>query len=402
MKKEAVVVIPAYKEELSATEKISVQQVYRILGAYDICFMAPEKLRPVLEKKWLRGEYFPDASFESVAAYSRLLLDKEFYERFSDYDYMLLYQMDAFVFADRLHEFCQLGYDYIGAPVHRMYGWPYNLSTVGNGGFSLRKISSCIKVLKRKNEIYSKLSQEKIKILEDAEDRFFTYCGVHNGISFRLPPYNVALEFALEHQIRKKCLTMEIRDLPFGCHAWSKPYLYQYWRKYIEASGYNLIEADFQWNEKSDLNYYKSFVSPYLVKRLSRPKSLKICKNLKLYLPDFSGAILWGCGKIGERAQRFFGQIGWELSIILDKGAVEGEKTQNGVPIRKPSKRLVVDMRKAIVISTNKYRNEITEELMDFGLVHGKDFFFYSTDLEAKVVRIYFEKYCTKWFRRLI
>ena len=150
MKKEAVVVIPAYKDELSVTEKISVQQAYRILNAYDICFMAPEKLRHVLENKGLRGEYFPDACFESIAAYSRLLLDKEFYERFSDYEYMLLYQMDAFVFSDRLHEFCQLGYDYIGAPVHRIYGWPYNLSTVGNGGFSLRKISSCIDVLEKK------------------------------------------------------------------------------------------------------------------------------------------------------------------------------------------------------------------------------------------------------------
>ena len=397
-KKEAVIVIPAYKKELTATEEISLQQVYRILGAYDICFMAPEKLRTVLEKKGLQGEYFPDACFGSVVAYSRLLLDMEFYKRFSDYEYMLLYQMDAFVFSDRLHEFCQMGYDYIGAPVHRMYGWPYNLSTVGNGGFSLRKISSCIEVLKRKDKIYSKLSREKIKILEDAEDRFFTYCGIQNDIFFRLPPFRVALDFAIEHQIRKKILKMNITDLPFGCHAWSKPYFYQYWRKYIEASGYALEEADIQWNGKCNIDYFKYLISPYLMKRLLRQNNDEACKIVKVHLPVYSGAILWGRGKIGDKAIKFFAKMGWRINVILDKFATEGEVVDD-IAVRMPSKRFLLSRSNLIVICTSKYRNEIAKELMDLGLDYGKDFIYYSAEVEEKAAIIYFEKCCSKWFR---
>lgn len=48
------------------------------------------------------------------------MLSAEFYDRFAAYEYVLIYQLDAFVFADRLAEFCQMGYDYIGAPVRRL------------------------------------------------------------------------------------------------------------------------------------------------------------------------------------------------------------------------------------------------------------------------------------------
>ena len=36
---------------------------------------------------------------------------------FLEYQYMLIYQLDAFVFEDKLDYFCELGYDYIGIPV---------------------------------------------------------------------------------------------------------------------------------------------------------------------------------------------------------------------------------------------------------------------------------------------
>ena len=49
-------------------------------------------------------------------SYSDYVLSSEFYDTFKAYDYMLLYQLDAFVFEDRLMEFWELKYDYIGAP----------------------------------------------------------------------------------------------------------------------------------------------------------------------------------------------------------------------------------------------------------------------------------------------
>ena len=253
-----------------------------------------------------------------------------------------------------------------------------------------------------KNEIYSELSRNKVKLLENAEDRFFTYCGVHSEISFKLPPHNIALEFAFEHQIRKKQLKIDSENLPFGCHAWSKPYLYHYWRKCIEDCGYDVKEVDLQCKDQNDIDYFTSLISPYLIKRLIRPKNSESCKMLKNYLPDFSGAILWGLGTIGERAQRLFEQIGWEISIILDKRAVEKRRTQNGIIVRKPNKFILTEENKVIIISTDKYSEEISEKLMSYGLVAGKSFFLYSRDLETKIVRLYFEKCCIKWLGRKI
>lgn len=46
------------------------------------------------------------------------MLEADFYRRFGKYKYMLIYQLDAFVFSDKLLDFCEMGYDYIGAPVY--------------------------------------------------------------------------------------------------------------------------------------------------------------------------------------------------------------------------------------------------------------------------------------------
>ena len=43
------------------------------------------------------------------------------YSRFEKYEYMLIYQLDAFVFSDRLMEFVEAGYDYIGAPLNNRH-----------------------------------------------------------------------------------------------------------------------------------------------------------------------------------------------------------------------------------------------------------------------------------------
>lgn len=138
--KQVVVVIPVYTEDLTSFERVSLAQVRKVLGRYDICFMAPDRMRTFLEGHGARAEYWPDACFADRRGYSKLLLTPEFYERFSTYEYLLLYQLDAFVFSDRLAEFCEMGYDYIGAPMPYWSGWPYGLNHVGNGGLALRRI----------------------------------------------------------------------------------------------------------------------------------------------------------------------------------------------------------------------------------------------------------------------
>ena len=215
------VVIPIYKEELDDLEKISLAQVRKVLKNYPIIFIAPEgKKFSYLEpnESLIR---FPAQYFQGIETYSRLLLQPFFYEPFKIFEYMLIYQLDAFVFYDALRDFCEFGYDYIGA------AWPYyawngkklegKTPRVGNGGFSLRKIAACHKLLKE----VSVLPGYQFTLGVFNEDTFFSLAGILKDIDFSVAPVEVANLFSMEwypdHHVKKLH-----GDLPFGCHGWTK------------------------------------------------------------------------------------------------------------------------------------------------------------------------------------
>ena len=106
----AIIVVPIYKEALNSAELISLQQLFKILGKHDICFIMPESSNFSMDGFHAMQERFADKYFVSTMAYSELMTSEIFYQRFSFYDYVLIYQLDAFVFTDRLAEFCALGY----------------------------------------------------------------------------------------------------------------------------------------------------------------------------------------------------------------------------------------------------------------------------------------------------
>ena len=91
---------------MEGTEKASLIQCSRIFGGRrEIVLAVPEKLDCSLYLKIIpsaRIERFDDKFFVSVSSYSHLLLTPEFYLRFSAFDYMLIYQLDAWVFAMNL------------------------------------------------------------------------------------------------------------------------------------------------------------------------------------------------------------------------------------------------------------------------------------------------------------
>ena len=45
-----------------------------------------------------------------------LMLSPFFYESFLDFKYVLIHQLDVFIFKDELNYWCNQNYDYIGAP----------------------------------------------------------------------------------------------------------------------------------------------------------------------------------------------------------------------------------------------------------------------------------------------
>ena len=85
------------------------------------------------------------------------MLTRQFYEKFLNFDYILIYQTDAFIFVDKLDEWCTKGFSYVGAPWFKDFTPPYctnELQFVGNGGFSLRKVPHFIKVLNTFSTIF--------------------------------------------------------------------------------------------------------------------------------------------------------------------------------------------------------------------------------------------------------
>ena len=163
-------VVPVYLKTPENDEKLSLLQTKKILGKYPIILVCPESL-DVSEYQFLtdKTERFADKNFKGVKAYSRLCLDVKFYERFKEYDYIFICQPDGWVFRDELEEWCEKGYDYVGAPWFEGFdGADENskmLTEVGNGGMSLRKVKSHIELFKNPCVIhsYTDLAEENKK-----------------------------------------------------------------------------------------------------------------------------------------------------------------------------------------------------------------------------------------------
>ena len=110
----AVIVIPVYKQVTDEQETQSLLQCLKILHPYPIVFVCPQNLDTsyyiTFCVKNAKSEFsfitFDDYYFQSIPGYCRLLLSAKFFSKFRQFDYMLLYQLDAWVFRDELMEWC--------------------------------------------------------------------------------------------------------------------------------------------------------------------------------------------------------------------------------------------------------------------------------------------------------
>jgi len=139
------VVIPIYRKP-KPSELLSLKIVQTVLSRHSIFIVLPSSLD--FHSSHAKLIRLPDDRLASIKNYACLMVDKSFYNLFADFEYILIYQLDCLVFADRLVEFCSLGLDYIAPLIlGRSDGfWPSN-DIVGVGGFSLRKVSSFLRIL---------------------------------------------------------------------------------------------------------------------------------------------------------------------------------------------------------------------------------------------------------------
>jgi len=243
------VVIPIYKSELTEYEKVSLDRCLQVLGTHPIIVIAPDELsvetiHSLTANNNIAVEQFDNSYFKNVDSYSKLLLLPDFYRRFTCYKYILIYQLDAFVFSDSLLEWCSLGYDYIGAPwinietpdlfFNRGIGKYLRLigitpKKVGNGGFSLRKIRSALIVLMIMGDFTRRWPTN--------EDIFWSIEVPKYSLGFfKIPDASLAKKFSIELE-PKQCFKDNGNILPFGCHAWEK-YDIDFWRPFLKESGY--------------------------------------------------------------------------------------------------------------------------------------------------------------------
>jgi len=245
------IAIPIYKTDLTKIEKQSLKQCLKILGNYDIYFVQPERLdsSSLNENRVIKNKEFDNAYFDGILGYNKLLLSEEFYSSFKSYEYMLVYQLDCFVFRDELLSWCNKGYDYIGAPwisskrtivktLLTSFDNPQKKKRaeifykVGNGGFSLRRVQKFINITKENKEnIDHELKRESddFKLMEDV---FWSFEAPKLDQCFRIPEYNEALSFAIDRK-PKIALKLNHNKLPFGCHGVNKPKVIKFWKKII-------------------------------------------------------------------------------------------------------------------------------------------------------------------------
>lgn len=239
----AVVVIPVVRPFLEEAEKVSLSRCLEVLGSWPIVLLSPADLDLTAIQHFCGDraseQRFDPGYFKSIADYNRLMISARFYEAFADYDYMLLYQLDAYVFEDRLAEWCARGYDYVGAPaLHQGFErlpqgeaaqYAKALDShrvVFNGGLSLRKISAMKRLIKLYNFFFPAWPGNEDMLFSLASTRLLPLKPF-----MKLPQWRTALEFSFE---KSPAASLEITKgkLPFGCHAWEK-YDPAFWTAHI-------------------------------------------------------------------------------------------------------------------------------------------------------------------------
>lgn len=380
-----VITVPIFRSELDVFEEVSIRQLHKILGKYDIVFVTPESLEFDFRRfiPEYRVETFDDYFFQSAGTYSELLLTQLFYERFLEYQWMLIYQLDAFVFSDRLDEFASNSYDYIGAPVVGALFEEMG-SFVGNGGLSLRKIDRVISVLNSHGDIARK--GRLAAKFRNAEDAFYAYCGGRKDIDFNIADLYVAerfsVEFNIDHGIDK---AME-GILPFGTHYWYKND-YDKWKKIIEASGeYKLPDPRdcdyFEWYEDGN-KWWREYST---LQKIGKTDKKTIEKLVAEYNLDFlKNCVLWGAGRNGRRCIRLLEALGIDQEFVYDADDYAlSISVDICTVVRKPNIESLREEERTIVVTMSDIPQSVTNMLSEAELIEGIHWMGY-LDFEMKI-----------------
>ena len=202
----------------------------RLTKEFKHIFIGPESVKGYFVNLYPYSTFITlaDNNFKSIRSYNRLLLSPFFYRIFSDYSHILICQLDVCLLR-KLKIDHLLSYDFVGAPC--TFGIGQNLY-VGNGGFSLRRISAFrqtleagFNIVKIKFKDCRNLNQYiRFMLNKVSLHRLYITLGFSNeDFIFALflkeklytPPVQIALEFCQDEFI-------DNRLIPIAYHGWEK------------------------------------------------------------------------------------------------------------------------------------------------------------------------------------
>ena len=273
------VIIPVHKPVIAAEEQLSLLACKAHLSEFDCFLIFPEgmdtiaytSIYPELLLKSVKIDWL-----SSIEKYNKMKLSLDFYRMFVKYQYMLTYELDAYIFHSDLDQANAFLFDYIGAPFFDGYweakpGAPFIKGC--NSGFSVRNIQSCISALEfsakyrfqwllykftlanssRLRRLLNNLTNGKYEVF--VTGRFaFNFADFHLNedvvwsevIPQLMPSFTVAdgpnaLKFSFEYNLPAS-LEKNNGKLPLGCHAWAKHP--DFWKDYIDMNALGEGDAD--------------------------------------------------------------------------------------------------------------------------------------------------------------
>ncbi len=250
------VIIPIYRTVLPDEEAQALINNTRQLSKWDITLLCPEgldissveRLVPTAAVVRVTDEWLGRKN--GIQGYNRMMLSEEFYRLFEAWDYLLICHTDAWIFRDELDKWCATGYDCVAAPwVKRaVYNlplvkqymclrrtWAKRTGTatrqilydrIGNGGLSLRKVSSFIRICREKRATIERYIATPHHLYN--EDVFWATVPA----DFHYPTTDEALKFAFDTN-PSYCYRLTGKQLPMGCHSWNKKKMWRFWQSYI-------------------------------------------------------------------------------------------------------------------------------------------------------------------------
>lgn len=250
------VVIPVYKNRMEDWESVALQHNLAILSSYPVCFVYPEGLDVSLFSRLCPSAEFREVSPDwlglrrGISGYNEMMMSKDFYDLFSDCEYILICHLDAWIFRDELAEWCRRGYDIVAAPWPvrpryrhfplRQYIWLKSTlaaccgrlsrvrmyGKIGNGGLCLRRVASFSRACEQYADVISQFNARSDGMHN--EDIFWALIPKE----FRYPTVETALEFAYDLKPRL-CHELNRYRLPMGCHGFLHKSRRAFWAQYI-------------------------------------------------------------------------------------------------------------------------------------------------------------------------